>query len=137
MKKGQNEVIGLVVIVILIMVIGLFAMRFYIANSKQEDRSEFYSTKANNLVNAVLKASTCNSDMEEAIVACCENRDFCEQDACEFVEKEVEKMLKSLEEEAKFEVEDCFSFGECDYGISSSSFVVSNEYEASVVICEK
>jgi len=137
MRKGQNEAIGLVVIVILIVVIGLFGIRFYAASNKQDERNEFYSTKANNLVNAVLKASVCDRDMEEAITACCENMDFCEQDACTFVEKEVGKMLKSLGEETKFEVKSCFSVGSCNYGISSSTFLVNNGYEASVIICKK
>lgn len=145
MKKGQGEVVGLVIVVILIVVIGVFAMRFYISSSGQEERTEFYSVKANNLVNAIRLASVCDDDkMENAILACCNNEDFCDRSSrqnCDFIVGEIEEILgDSLEEDAVLEVKDCFFVGDCDFGIASSTFVISSSqgsYEMLAKVCKK
>jgi len=145
MRKGQGEVVGLVIIVILILVIGIFAMRFYVSSRSGNDRDKFYSMKANNLVNAVRLVSVCGDfSMEDAIIACCGGEEFCGRNSkenCDFVVGEIEKILdKSLEEDAVFEVKNCFVIGDCDFGIASSTFMINSfvgSHEMSAKICKK
>ena len=78
MKKGQIEMVGLLVIVVLIVIIALFAFG-YMLRKGPSGVNEFNSIKANNLMNALTKTSVCEPGeiMEDIMVACCENRDMC------------------------------------------------------------
>ena len=94
MKRGQIETIGLLIVVILIIFMGLFALMFMSKGERKTDES-FYSVKANNLLNAIQKASVCNEDLESGIVYCIENKEFCGQsDACDVVKVEIEKIIE-------------------------------------------
>ena len=142
MRKGQGEIFGLMIVVIMIVIIGVIAMRFYINDSASEERDEFYSIKANNLVNAIRLTSVCDGEkMEDAIKICCSGGDFCGQRNCDFIVGEIEKILDdSVEEDAVFEVKDCFSVGDCDFGIASSTFVINSggeRYEMLAKVCKK
>lgn len=144
--KGQIETLGLLVIVILLVFIGIFALRFMSFDNKKVVDEGFYSVKANNLLNAIQKASVCGTNMEKAIVACFEESSFCGRtDVCGFVEEEVSKIIyESLEEDVSFTAKDS-QYGSigveivnCNAGISSvSSFIRSGYgvYEIGVVLC--
>ena len=144
--KGQIETLGLLVIVILLVFIGIFALKFMAFDNKKVVDESFYSVKANNLLNAIQKASICDENMEKAIVACFEENSFCGRtDVCSFVEEEINKIIdESLEEDISFTAKDSqygnigIEIVNCNAGISSvSSFIRSGYgvYELSLKIC--
>ncbi len=144
--KGQIETLGLLVIVILLVFIGIFALKFMSFDDRKVVDESFYSVKANNLLNAIQKATVCDINMEKAIIACFEENSFCGRaDVCTFVEEEINKIIdESLEEKVSFIAEDS-QYGNigveivnCNNGISSvSSFIRSGYgvYELRVVLC--
>ncbi len=141
MDKGQIDMIGITVILLLLIIIGIVALRFSITKVESNQDSTLNSIKANNLVNALVKASSCDSNLKETMKNCCENRDFCGQNACDFLEKEVKlifdkTMTSNYFIEIKNEDKSCFNFGNCAQGISSSPYFV-DELEINVKICEK
>ena len=78
------------------------------------------------------------------MVDCCGREDFCGRrsgENCEFVVGEIEEILeKSLEEEAVFSVEDCFSIGDCETSIASSTFMINSlqgTHEIRASVCQK
>jgi hypothetical protein len=139
--KAQIETMGLLIIVVIIVLVFLFVLAF-MRSSDVEDNNDFYSLKANNLMNAIKKVSVCNENMEDAIKACCDGYDFCGEDACDFVEENINIIIgSSIEEnyyfEAKKDENVCISLGNCEFGVSSSAFFMPRGYEMSLKICEK
>ena len=139
LKKGQTEIIGLVVIVLIIIFVALFFLRFYLSSSNLDTKS-VNSIKANNLINAIRLASVCNGNIGDAIISCCNNDDFCGQDACNFVNQEIGKIIKnSLDPkeqifiEAKQNQEVCLVINNDCEGISSTAnFIRNSEGEAEI-----
>lgn len=130
-KKGQSEVIGLVVIVLILIVVGLIFLRFYLTN-ESNNKESVSNIKANNLVSAIKQASVCNGDMVDVIVSCCSNKEFCGRDSCQLANDEIRKITeKSLEERVYFEAKQenslCFSINEDCQGISSTENLIRNE----------
>src|SRR3989344_4096935 len=127
MGKGQIDMIGITIVLLLIIIIGIIALRFSITKVESNQDNTLNSIKANNLVNAIVKASSCNSNLKEAMKNCCENKDFCGQNACDFLEKEAKLIFdKSISSEYLLEIKNrdksCFKFGNCEQGISSSTY---------------
>ncbi len=143
LKKAQVDLIGLVIIVIIIILLALFGLRLLITQPVNVD--EKLSVKANNLMNAIVKVNTCNSNIEEAFISCCSSEFFCGQDACDYLSKEIPKIIgNSIEENYYIELlnqnNKCFSHGNCVNGISSSTYIVKNndqKYESRVKLCKK
>lgn len=78
-KLGQVEAIGLVVIVILITVIGLFVAKFSLDSSNSDmDLDIRDNILANNILNAVLQLTKDNGSMMDEIMNC-EERKNCEE----------------------------------------------------------
>ena len=131
LKKGQSEVIGLVIIVLILIVVGLIFLKFYLSkgNSNKESISNI---KANNLVNAIKSVSICNNNMADAIIACCTKKEFCGKDACQLINEEINDILeKSLEEIVYFEAKQqnnlCLSINNDCQGISSTENLIRNQ----------
>ena len=145
MKKAQTEIMGLMIIVVLIVVIGLFAFRFMLMNQSSSN-DEYLSIKANNLINSIKMTSICEKNMGDAIIACCNNQNFCEREACGLVKEEINRIINSsIEEnfyfEAKnFEGELCFFIGSCSNGIASSINFLNSDSgnsEIQLKLCRK
>ena len=134
--------VGLTIIVILIIFVGLFALRFMFSKGHDEP-DEFYSVKANNLMNTLKQVSVCDKNFEKAMIACCEGGVFCGQSACEFVDEFVVGIMnKTVDENYYFELKNedefCTFLGECGQGISSSTVFLRSEtgvYNSRVVLC--
>ena len=140
MDKGQIDMVGITVVLLLIIIIGIVALRFSITKVENGD-STLNSVKVNNLVNAIVKASSCESNLKEAMKNCCENKDFCGQNACDFLEKEAKSIFDKTTTnnyllEIKNEDKSCFNLGNCAQGISASPYFV-DELEINLKICEK
>ncbi len=144
--RGQVETMGLLVIVVLIVFIAIFSLKFMtFADDKMLD-SSFYNVKANNLLNAIQKASVCGENMEKAIIACFDQDTFCGVEACAFVEETVGEIIeKTVEEDASFIVVDQngrvgIQILGCSNGINSVSSFIRDRgtaYEMSVKLCPK
>ena len=75
LKKGQTEIVGLVIVVIILVILALIFLKFYITGNGDKD-SSVKSVQANNLVNAIKMVTMCNQNIGDAIIACCNNNDF-------------------------------------------------------------
>ena len=132
MKKGQIEMVGLVIIVVLIVIVGLFAFGFMLRRSPTSLK-EFDSIKANNLMNALVKSK------EELMISCCE----LDQGSCselnDFIVGEVNQSIdKNFYFELKNDEVECYSYGICLEGVSSSTVFIrsrNNIYNSRVMLC--
>lgn len=71
--KGQVEIFGLLIVVILIVIGGLFYLKFAFL-TETEEKTDDYSGQAYNLMNALLKLSICgNLSLKEAVLYCKED----------------------------------------------------------------
>ena len=68
LRKGQVETIGLVVIVILLIFIGIFALSFSI--KEKEVNEDILTLKANSLRSSLLKTTICNITIKEELGNC-------------------------------------------------------------------
>ena len=142
MKKAQTEIFGLVIIVVLIVVIALFALRFmFVRESTMNNQDQVLSIKANNLINALLKVNVNVDDIKRGIGSCCISNINCAN-----VENKIKEIIEnSIEENYEFKVlsndEECFTIsdGQCDFGISSSSYIDNIEgikHGFSILLCK-
>ncbi len=142
MKKAQTETMGLAIIVVLLLVIGLIALRFMIQSTPVVSQDSYLSSKANNLANAIIKANVCTGTFEQAIIACCNNELFCNIDACSLVQSEINNLSINVNEQITSEAFDasgrlCFSIGNCEQGINSGTYNLDNGITFDVKICGK
>lgn len=141
-NKGQSEIIGLVIIVLILIIVGLIFLKFYLNKGKGNNDS-FSNVKANNLVNAIKLVTICNDNMVDAIIACCNQKEFCRRDSCELVEESIREIIESsLEEDVYFEAKQqdnlCLSINEDCSGITSTENFIRNqdgEAKISVKMC--
>lgn len=106
LKKGQIEIIGLVIIVLLILFIVIFALSFYL--SKQEPATLTFKAleiKANNLRNAVLKTTLCSgTTIKDEIESCYYGESICFTD-CNIIKQKIKNLIDySIEENYNFTV---------------------------------
>ena len=142
--KGQTDTFGLLLIVVMLAFIGVIFLGLMLL-SPGEDDSQFLSSKANNMVNAVVKASACQRTLEDAMISCCRGDLFCSVDACEYVEGAIRGIKEDSGEDMEFnllnrdEGDECVpSVGSCDFGVSSSGFLLRDEsgvYDVRVKLC--
>ena len=142
MKKAQMETFGLMIVVVIIIVAALIALRLIIISSSPVQNNELLSIKANNIANSIKNADLCNINFENAIINCCNNENFCDQDACKLVAKEIENILSYQDEETYFEARNlkkdrCFGVGDCLNGITSTTYELRGGIEVNVKVCEK
>lgn len=90
-KLGQIEAIGLVVIVILITVIGLFVAKFSLnSDSSDVDVDIRDNILANNILNAVLQLTKGNESMMDSITKCKERGN------CEELSNEIKDIMERI-----------------------------------------
>ncbi len=68
-KKGQIEAIGLVVILILLVLLGLFFIKY--SGKDEIDNDRFLSSRANNFLNSLRQVSIGASSFEDFALECC------------------------------------------------------------------
>ncbi len=131
MRKGQIEIVGLVIIVIILIFGALIFLRLYFASSSSSgDDNLILLQKANNLVNSIKGVEVCNSNMAQAIIACCNSEVFCGKEACNFVLDETAKIVNLTlpGEKVNMEIKDrdgktCLSYarGRCTGGFVAAT----------------
>jgi hypothetical protein len=136
-KKGQVETMGLVVIIILIIFIALFFLKYSGGNKKVEDR--FLSIKINNYLNALNLINVGDSKFASLAMECCNSGFSCDQ-----VSQIVNSSFGFLDEEAHFElrcIDDTmagvFEGSSCNSYIASGKVVFITGDEMSARICRK
>lgn len=103
MRKGQIEIIGLMVIVILIVFVALIYIRIKGSSADQPDiiGATRENLKAANFLNALMRLSisdTCTDQLSDAAEKCIEDElsTLCGVNTCAFVKKSAEDMAKGL-----------------------------------------
>jgi len=138
MKKGQIEMIGLVIIVFLVVLIGMFALRLSSFDSDKTSNDVYYSIKVDNLVNAIYQADVGSESFESLAIDCCDGN----SNSCNKVSLFVNGTLSSyVEEKVNFELKDSsgtvmvFVDGNCLEGIGSSSIYLPGGHEIKAILC--
>lgn len=84
MRKGQLEMIGLMIIVIILVIGALFYVKFALMPKDKKKQDVVTSIQAYNLMNAVLNVYICgNTSLRSAIVSCDLNEGICGEE-CDF-----------------------------------------------------
>ncbi len=138
MRRGQVETMGLVIIVILVIMIGLFFLVFSLNGGDNSTEDIFLSTKANNLVNSLSSLSMGNSDFSSEIIDCCGGNMI----SCEDITQSAILAMNYIDEKVSFTVECAYgggpgSIGNCPSGITSERIVLSSGDRFFATICRK
>jgi len=100
-RRAQVELFGTAIILVLLVLIATFAVRFSIGPKSLAEKTELKeSIIANNAFNALFKATLCGKQMQELIIQC-----YFEPNAecgCEFVKQELEKIGQTVGYEYEF-----------------------------------
>ena len=130
--NGQVETMGLVIIVILIVLLGVFFLAFNLKGEVSSDDRVFLGTKAGNLANSLKSVVVGDSFV-----------DWCNGDSS--AESDLEEVILSafdmIDEEVSV-VFGCFDgrtliFGDCSTGIVSEDISLSSGHSFFVRICPK
>jgi len=96
--KGQQEIVGLMIIIIIL----VFAVLFFFTLSFKTPSLPTVKevTKATSILNIISKVNLCDQvTLEEAIKSCIQYRGAglsCNKNPCDLIKEETEKMLKQL-----------------------------------------
>src|SRR3989344_8037529 len=92
-KRGQTEMLGLVIIVILIVIGALFYVRFGIlgkSGERQQKENTINAIQAYNLMNAIMNVKVCgNVSIREGFALCKNNGNLCDENACTYLDNEI------------------------------------------------
>ena len=146
MKKGQTEIIGLVVIVMLIVIGALFYVKFVVLGGKNDQMNKentISSTQAYNLMNAIMNVNVCgNVSVREGFVKCKNNENLCDRNACDYLDSEIDNIVKSvIYKNYSLNVNSSgwnYGLGSCKYGVSSYPYIYNvkgDTYKAVFKIC--
>lgn len=92
-KKGQTEIIGLMVIIILIIIIFLLYIRFSLIN---EEGLVTGNVELSSMLNAVLKYDTPEGSIKQIIIYCEGGNLVGEDDACVYLDKKIEIIMGKI-----------------------------------------
>ena len=149
LKKAQIETFGLLIIVILLVFIAIFIIRLSLYPS-QDNLATRDSTIANNLVTSLSKVTICEKQQLSTIIKnCYNNKNSCQQDSCQLLNKELPIMINNLgfsQQEYKLIIstkeKDILSLGSCNLNanvIASSPYTIyldGNSAIMKVFICK-
>ncbi len=146
MKKGQMEILGLLVLVVLISISLLFLLRFLLVPKETSAYEIGYKTvQSSNFHIALAKVSVCEDKiMEDIIVACCNKEQICGRDACDLLEKDVKNILDKTLPYQKYQFfvksynDECLSINTCGEGadlIGSGIFPIRKSYKIQFLLC--
>ena len=135
-KRGQIEAIGLVVIVLLLVLLGLFFLKYSGKGEVDEDR--FLTVRSNNFLNSLRQISIGGSSFEDLAVECCVD----DSNACGNVDS---SMLENgeiyLDEDFNFELK-CVNGGpgvvkgtDCSSTVASGHVVLISGDEMFARLC--
>jgi len=134
LRKGQVETIGLVVIVILLIFIGIFALSFSI--KEKEVNEDILTLKANSLRSSLLKTTICNITIKEELGNCVYDNPQC-LDNCGSLNTLIGNIVSdSLEGEKYYFEFNNIELGSCIDKITSVSEVIEGE-KVEIAVCRR
>ena len=135
MSKGQADIMGLVVIVFLIVVIGMFSLFFVLRGDSMEERDVYYSVKSYNFLNAISKYSNEGFNFKDEVMSCCWYNN------CDNMLSFIEDQMVFIEENMSINVScmygDSYVIGDCLEGINSEPIVLYSGDEIFSILCRK
>ena len=139
MRKGQAEMVGLMVIVILLLFIGLIFLKFYLLQPSFSPVASRQSIEAGNLLNALTHVSFQGNTFSVAVQLCAND-----QNTCQLLEQDLTSFFQTVllpQQHYQFtlstEGTPLLALGLCTEGIArSSGFLESNTfYDLSLKLC--
>ena len=133
-KKGQAEILGLAILVILLVVILVIALKFSFSSSDNSNNEVRNSLIANNLLNSIIKEKT-KVDVKDLIYECyfgIKNGNS-KEISCSKLSKEINKIISlnigNRDFEIKFSTDssEFFKEGKCSNGIESTAYRFKKE----------
>lgn len=96
-KKGQEEIMGFMLILVLIVVIGMFFMFMLKPRVTQSQQS----VQVENLLSSIKHVnSACDKEMQEVVIMCSRDEMCGEQDACSYLKGEIKTIIDTATEKA-------------------------------------
>lgn len=139
MRKGQIEIMGLVIIVILLVMTAIFALTFIIKPKQTND--DILKLKANSLRSSILKTELCSHvSVKDEIENCIDGFNECIE--CSSLHLEIEKIIKGSLENERYSFTvlsnngEFIKIGNCLNGITSVDQSLKNG-KASVMVCRR
>jgi|SRR3989344_3552496 len=107
MKKGQAETMGILILIIILLIAGTFALGIYITNQPSPD-SRRVQYIANNYVNTLVGISLCEGvSVSEAIEDCAlaDDLEVCGENGCELVYESAKTLQSTLDPKYGYKLE--------------------------------
>jgi hypothetical protein len=142
MKKGQAETMGILILIIIILIAGTFALGIYITNQPSPD-SRRVQHIANNYVNTLAGISLCEDvTVSDAIETCAVSLtlDVCGKNACDLVRENAQALQSTLDPKFGYELKDLdgetiISSVECSEKISAQEYPITSDVIVKYALC--
>ena len=143
-KKAQVETVGLVIIVVLIVIIGLFILKISLMPNEDSFDNEYLSLKANSLRETILESSLCDIQVKDEIGNCQSNYTICLANCKELenfifniinnsVEKSIDYYFTAIGQDLNMKIGK-----ECRNSVSSSlQPIAQTDIKVKVEVCRK
>ncbi|MCD4666811.1 hypothetical protein K8R47_03305 [archaeon] len=135
LRKGQTEIFGLILIVVIVIILGTFALNMYLNKQPSSINEDYLRVYANNLKTAIIQNSICDISIRKEIENCNSGYTQCLH-SCSDLNQEIGNILnktveKNLNYEFSYNTEN-IKIGECIEKITSNNFA-----NIQVVLCYK
>ncbi len=149
MKKGQIEIMGLLIVVILIIMAAMFYVKFVVLAKKPVDQTSRQNIQATNLINAIMNLRVCDNTVtiKDSLILCGNKEPVCnEQDSCKYIEDQLVPIIDlTLDYKHSFYVkkgdEEIIKIDNCNNtGIASPAYTFSDKgtiIESYFMLCGK
>jgi|SRR3989338_217466 len=99
MRKGQVEMIGLVIVVVLLVIGALLYVKFGVLDRKEpKTDTSVELSYASNLLNSILNVKVCDdkTGVDEGLIMCFKGQNLCSQQACPYLKNEIKTIMASV-----------------------------------------
>ena len=99
MRKGQMEIVGLMVVVIIIIIGALFYLKFGILHKEQENTDlSIQQSYTINWLNAISNVNICNNTIsyKDSLIECYNDGIVCGENACGYIKSESDNIIHSI-----------------------------------------
>lgn len=146
MRKGQVEIMGLMIVVVLIIIGGVFYLKYCTTQPvNTQAEANIRQIQTINAVKALMNLKVCEVDMKQAIYLCANDMQLCNEDACLYLNKFITEVYdKILEDDYLFVINkgesELLSIGACEFGVSSGPYLIEEQrskFEITLKVCYK
>jgi hypothetical protein len=137
MKKAQTEILGIAIIIVLLLVFGVFYLKFS-SNNQNLVPEMRKNIQTNNLLQALLKININNEPFDDLVYKCYSKKD------CDILKREIPNIIAlALNAETQYNFiistnnKPFFSLGTCSSGITAYNPITKNniDFDISLLIC--